>query len=98
MNNHDYAIELSKNFIYSNHFVNLSNVFLHESSTCSNKPFSHHFNQPSSSPLIVNHKIKFCNFNTNVAKRNLNFIQELIKRNDCLFLCETFLMVKAVYF
>jgi hypothetical protein len=42
--------------------------------------------------LFNNHKLKFCNFNTNGAKRNLNFIQVLIMRNDFLFLCETWLL------
>lgn len=36
--------------------------------------------------------IKICSFNTNGAKRNLNFLQLLINQNDFIFLCETWLL------
>ena len=35
---------------------------------------------------------KICSFNTNGAKRNLNFLQLLINQNDFIFLCETWLL------
>ena len=89
---HDYSTQLSKNIFYSNHFINLSNIVSHETTSYSNASFSHQINYPYPSPQYINHKYKFCNFNSNGAKRNLNFIHELVMRNDFLFICETWLL------
>ncbi len=37
-------------------------------------------------------KLKVCSFNTNGAKRNLNFLQHLFNDNDIIFLCETWFL------
>ena len=54
---HDYLTQLSKNNFYSNQFINLSNIVPYETTSYSN---------PSSQD--INHKLKFCNFNSNGAK------------------------------
>ena len=37
-------------------------------------------------------RLNICSLNTNAVKRNLNYIQELISKNDFIFLCKTWLM------
>ena len=43
-------------------------------------------------------KLKICSLNTNGVKRNLSYIQELISKNDFIFLCETWLLEHEISF
>lgn len=85
-------MQLSNNLSIYNDLFNSSNLGLRVTNSFSDTSYFHENIQNSPSPLFNNHKLKFCNFNTNGAKRNLNFIQVLIMRNDFLFLCETWLL------
>ncbi len=51
-----------------------------------------HTNSLSIKPRYSFLKLKVCSFNTNGAKRNLNFLQHLFNDNDIIFLCETWLL------
>ena len=65
---HDYLTQLSKNNFYSNQFINLSNIVPYETTSYSNASFSYQINYPYPSSQDINHKLKFCNFNSNGAK------------------------------
>ena len=43
-------------------------------------------------------KLKICSLNTNGAKKNLNYIQYLIKNYDFIFLCETWLLDSEIFY
>jgi hypothetical protein len=71
---------------YFNYFSNNVNNLL----VFNSKSFN--FNSVNTFSVLNFNKLKFCSFNTNGAKRNINFIEFLMKNNDFIFIWETWLL------
>ena len=83
--------------------INVININDQLSKNSFNNKIYHNYNYLNSDnvSILQIHQIKrlnICSLNTNGVKRNLNYIQELISKNDFIFLCETWLMEHEALF
>jgi hypothetical protein len=75
---------------FTNYHFNYFSNNVNNLSVLNSKSFN--FNSINTFSVLNFNKLKFCSFNTNGAKRNINFIEFLMKNNDFIFICETWLL------